>query len=92
MRVGTKVLDLQSSLTARVGELEAAISQIKRLEGLLPICSYCKKIRDEQNLWHQVESFIGDHAPVEFSHSICPGCYTEIVQPQLDRITDREKQ
>jgi hypothetical protein len=79
-------LELQGSLAARVRELEAALSQVKQLQGLLPICSYCKKIRDEQNYWHRVESYISEHAEVEFSHGICPACYTEVVQPQLDQI------
>jgi CheY-like chemotaxis protein len=86
VQVGAHVLELQGSLAARVRELEAALSQVKQLQGLLPICSYCKKIRDEQNYWHRVESYISEHAEVEFSHGICPACYTEVVQPQLDQI------
>jgi CheY-like chemotaxis protein len=86
VQVGAHVLELQANLAARVHELEAALSQVKQLQGLLPICSYCKKIRDEQNYWHRVESYIGEHAEVEFSHGICPACYTDVVQPQLDRI------
>jgi CheY-like chemotaxis protein len=86
VQVGAQVLELQENLAARVSELEAALSQVKQLQGLLPICSYCKKIRDEQNYWHRVESYISEHAAVEFSHGICPACYTDVVQPQLDRL------
>ena len=86
VQVGARVLELQGNLAARARELEAALSQVKQLQSLLPICSYCKKIRDEQNYWHRVESYIGEHAGVEFSHGICPACYTDVVQPQLDRI------
>jgi CheY-like chemotaxis protein len=86
VQVGARILELQGSLAARARELEAALSQVKQLQGLLPICSYCKKIRDEQNYWHRVESYISGHAEVEFSHSICPACYTDVVQPQLDGI------
>jgi sigma-B regulation protein RsbU (phosphoserine phosphatase) len=50
---------------------------------LLPICSYCKKIRDDGNYWKQVEGYIEDHANVSFSHGICPDSYTTIVEPQL---------
>ncbi len=83
VQVGALVLELQSRLVARVSELEAALSQIKQLQGLLPMCSYCKKIRDEQNYWQRVDSYISEHANVEFSHGICPGCYQNVVQPQL---------
>jgi sigma-B regulation protein RsbU (phosphoserine phosphatase) len=86
VQAGVNVLELQANLSARVRELEATLSQIKQLQGLLPICSYCKKIRDERDYWHRVESYISEHAAVEFSHGICPACYLEVVQPQLDQI------
>ena len=86
VRVGAHVLELQETLAARVRELEAALSQVKQLQGLLSICSYCKKIRDKQNYWHRVETYISEHAEVEFSHGICPACYTDMVQPQLDQM------
>ena len=57
-----------------IGELKAARSEVKQLSGLLPICGHCKKIRDDQGSWHQLEAYIRDHADVDFSHSICPEC------------------
>jgi DNA-binding response OmpR family regulator len=84
VQVGALVMELQSNLAARVSELEAALSQVKQLQGLLPICSYCKKIRDEHNYWQRVDSYITEHADVQFSHGICPGCYQDVVQPQID--------
>jgi hypothetical protein len=60
-------------------ELEEALSQVQRLQGLLPICCYCKKIRDDKNYWHQVEQYVSEHADVQFSHGICPECYEKIV-------------
>jgi CheY-like chemotaxis protein len=89
VQVGAHVLELQGNLAARVCELEAALSQVKHLQGLLPICSYCKKIRDEQNYWHRVENYISEHAEVSFSHGICPACYDDVIQPQLDGIESR---
>jgi sigma-B regulation protein RsbU (phosphoserine phosphatase) len=83
VQVGAHVLELQGNLAERVRELETALSQVKQLQGLLPICSYCKKIRDEQNYWQRVESYLSEHAQVEFSHGICPDCYRTVVQPQL---------
>ena len=55
-------------------ELKKAISEIKQLSGFLPICSHCKKIRDDKGYWSQIESYIRDHSDAEFSHSICPDC------------------
>jgi len=57
--------------------LEAALARIKQLEGIIPICSYCKKIRDDQNSWHQLETYISNHSEALFSHGICPDCVTE---------------
>ena len=74
MQVGVRVVNLQTTLAERVREVEDALSRVKQLQGLLPICSYCKKIRDDQNYWHQVESYVGKHTDARFSHGICPEC------------------
>ena len=74
VQVGTRVIGLQNALAERVHELEEAIASVKTLQGLLPICCYCKKIRDDGNYWHRVESYIAGHANVRFSHGICPDC------------------
>ena len=92
VQVGAHVLELQEALLARVCELEAALTRVKQLQGLLPICSYCNKIRDDRNHWHRIESYIGKRAEVEFSHGVCPGCYKDLVQPQLDQIGFRGDQ
>jgi hypothetical protein len=55
-------------------ELQKALSEIKTLSGLLPICASCKKIRDDKGYWNQLELYIRDHSDAEFSHSICPPC------------------
>ena len=83
IKVGVRVTELQRSLADRIVQLEAAIASVKQLQGLLPICSYCKAVRDEQDYWQQVDSYISKHADVEFSHSICPSCYDRVVRPQL---------
>jgi len=74
MQVGVRVVSLQTTLAERVREMEDALSRVKQLQGLLPICSYCKKIRDDRNYWHQVESYVGKHTDARFSHGICPEC------------------
>ncbi|MBI4685199.1 MAG: hypothetical protein HY755_08355 [Nitrospirae bacterium] len=57
-----------------VQELQDAISKIKTLSGILPICASCKKIRDDKGYWNQVEAYISEHSEVDFSHGICPEC------------------
>jgi len=84
LQVGVRVLQLQTELEDRVRELETALDNIKVLHGLLPICSYCKKIRDDHNYWQQVEAYVESHAEVQFSHSICPDCYAKELTPQLE--------
>ena len=86
VNVGLQMLELQKRLAQRVAELEEALSQVKQLQGLLPICSYCKSIRDDGNYWQRVESYIGNHSDVQFSHGICPDCYDQVVQPQIEEM------
>ena len=81
--IGRQMVQLQQTLTERVAELKEALLSVKQLGGLLPICSYCKKIRDDQNYWQQVEAYVGKHSEAKFSHSICPQCYEEIIKPQM---------
>ncbi|HEY1187179.1 MAG TPA: response regulator, partial [Gemmata sp.] len=82
--VGKRILALQQGLADRVQELEAALGQVKELKGLLPICSYCKAVRDDRNYWHRVETYITAHSSARFSHGICPGCWKGIVEPELE--------
>lgn len=60
-----------------IGELRTTLSKIKQLEGLLPICSFCKKIRDKNNQWHPLEYYISNHSEAQFSHTFCPRCGKE---------------
>lgn len=63
-------------------------TQLHRLESMLPMCSYCKKIRDDRNYWQQIEGYINEHTGKEISHSVCPDCYTKIVLPELESLGD----
>ena len=65
---------VEQALQKEKRKLEEALVQVKTLSGLLPICSSCKKIRDDKGYWNQIESYIRDHSEAEFSHSICPEC------------------
>jgi sigma-B regulation protein RsbU (phosphoserine phosphatase) len=60
--------------------------EIRQLEGLLPICAYCKKIRDDEDRWHPVESYISTRTDVSFSHGYCPECMEKYVKPQLEEM------
>jgi DNA-binding response OmpR family regulator len=86
MNAGERILRLQAELAARVKELELALANVKLLQGLLPICCYCKKIRNDQNYWEQVDSYISDHSEAQFTHGICPECRDNIVKPELERL------
>lgn len=71
----------------RVAERVLAFTrQVRELESILPICGYCKKVRDDRNYWQQIERYLSEHTGAELSHSICPDCMKSIVQPQLDRL------
>lgn len=60
--------------------------QLQQLEELMPICSYCKKIRDDKNYWQQIEGYINERTGSEFSHSVCPDCYQRVIVPELEQL------
>lgn len=76
-------------------ELREALAEVKKLSGFLPICSSCKKIRDDKGYWSEVEQYVSAHSDAEFSHSICPDCmrslYPEYADAVLDRLEKDEK-
>jgi DNA-binding response OmpR family regulator len=74
VRVGLRVVQLQTELMARIRDLEAALAHVQRLQGLLPICVMCKKVRSDKNYWQQVDTYFSEQANVRFSHSLCPEC------------------
>jgi phosphoserine phosphatase RsbU/P len=78
INVGVRVIALQDKLNQRVAELQAALANVKQLHGLLPICSYCKRIRGDDQYWQQVESYIAARSDAQFSHGICPPCYEKL--------------
>ena len=61
-------------------------TQVRQLEEMLPICSYCKKIRDDQNYWQQLEGYIKERTGSDFSHSVCPDCYQRVLMPELEQM------
>ncbi len=85
IRNAVRVVELQAKLQGRVRELEDALRKVRQLQELLPICSYCKKVRQDENYWNDVEAYFQEHANVRFSHGICPECYDGIIKPELER-------
>jgi CheY-like chemotaxis protein len=86
LRVGQRIVELQSSLADRVRQLEDALANVKQLQGLIPICCYCKKIRGDQNYWQQVEAYMSAHSEARFSHGICPECMDTVVRRELEEL------
>jgi len=66
-------------------ELKDALARIKILRGLIPICAWCKKVRDDKGYWQQVEAYVRDHSDAEFSHGICPECFKKVTDEGLDK-------
>lgn len=84
----TKPLDLQEIwMRLRVAErILRYATEVRQLEAFLPICGYCKKVRDDQNYWQQIESYINERTGTDFSHSVCPDCYQRVVMPELEKL------
>jgi hypothetical protein len=77
----------EQRLQARIGE---AVARIKTLSGLLPICAACKKIRDDQGYWEQIEVYIRDHSEAQFSHGLCPTCIRAMYPEFADAVLARD--
>jgi DNA-binding response OmpR family regulator len=86
LHAGARIVQLQKALLERYRELEDALKRVKQLQGLLPICSYCKKIRNDRNYWEQVDAYVASHSEAQFSHGVCPDCYEIHLKPQLERL------
>jgi len=72
VKSGIRILNLEFALAKKIGELKNALDHVGRLQGLLPICMYCKKIRDDTNTWKNIEIYIEEHSEAVFSHSLWP--------------------
>jgi DNA-binding response OmpR family regulator len=86
VNVGARVVRLQAALADRVRSLEEALANVKALQTLLPMCAYCKSVRNDQNYWERVETYFAQHSGVSFSHSYCPTCYERYVKPDLEAL------
>ena len=80
LKAGARIATLQRDLALRVAELQEALANVKQLSGLLPMCSYCKRIRDDSDYWQQLETYLSHHSEAEFSHGICPACLDHVTK------------
>jgi phosphoserine phosphatase RsbU/P len=86
LNTGVRIVELQRHLADQIRELRVSLDRVKQLQGLLPICAYCKNIRDGQDYWQKVETYLTAHADVCFSHGICPTCYAARIEPELQAL------
>ncbi len=82
--------EARRELENKVQELAEAFTEVKQLRGIIPICSSCKKIRNDGGLWEQVEAYIEEHSDADFSHSMCPDC-TKSFYEELEKYDKIEK-
>ena len=90
LHAAARTVELERSLAERVRELQSALEELATLRRLLPICMYCKSIRNDQEAWDDIEEYLREHANADCTHSICPSCYEAHIQPMLDDL-HREK-
>ena len=84
------VADRTKELRGKVEELQSAMVEIKALQGILPMCMYCNKIRDDENFWQRVDHYIQGHTIANISHSVCPQCYDSVMSTMLKEIKDED--
>ena len=77
VRAGERIIQLKGALANKLVELQDALDHVHQLQGLLPICMHCKKIRDDSNTWHRLETYIEDKSDALFSHALCDECLAE---------------
>jgi len=82
LRVGVRSVSLERQLQARLAELQAALAHVKQLQGLLPICMHCKRIRDDRDSWQKLETYVERHTDATFTHGLCDDCLERAYLPR----------
>lgn len=83
LTVGQRVVGLERQLAKKVDDLETALADVRKLKELLPICMYCKSVRDDRDYWHQIDEYIHEETGTDFSHGICPDCLAKLQAGQM---------
>lgn len=92
LAVGERLINLQEALETKVRELQTAHKHVTQLQGLIPICMHCKKIRDDESTWHRLETYIQEHSQAMFTHSLCNECLvTHYPEVQSNVLASREE-
>jgi phosphoserine phosphatase RsbU/P len=92
IKAGERIVTLERELKQKIAELQGSVKTIRRLEALLPICVYCKKVRNDQNYWQQLDDYVHEQTGSDFTHGICPECYEKVVTPELEAWKKDEQQ
>jgi DNA-binding response OmpR family regulator len=82
LRVGARTVGLEHELKQRIGQLSAALEHVKQLQGMLPICMHCRRVRNSDDVWQQIETYVEQHADVSWSHGLCEDCLDEHYPPE----------
>lgn len=86
MMAAERMLSVHRQLAQRVRELEESRGKVRELKELLPICMYCKRIRDDDDYWQQIESYIHTETGTDFSHGVCPECFETVMKKELEEL------
>jgi phosphoserine phosphatase RsbU/P len=78
LKVGQRVVSLERALASKLKALQQALDDVKKLKELIPICAYCKSVRDDRDYWRQIEEYLRHETGTDFSHSICPACMAKL--------------
>ena len=89
IRSGERIVRLEAGLETKVRELEEALAHVKQLQGLLPICMHCKKIRDDKATWHRLETYIQQHSQAMFTHSLCSECLAHYYPESAEKLVKK---
>jgi sigma-B regulation protein RsbU (phosphoserine phosphatase) len=89
VRIGAQLVELQLEVVVQVRELEAALAEVTRLKEFLPLCHHCKKVRDDENYWHQLAAYIGSCTDTVFTHGVCPECAMKEMHSYITELETR---
>jgi acid phosphatase family membrane protein YuiD len=89
--MNSRLKDLSTEKDVLIKDLQEALNSVKTLKGLLPICSSCKKVRDDKGYWNQIEAYVSEHSEAEFSHGICPECAKKLYPQYYQEASGPEK-